>query len=423
MSRLMGWMGRGIGIVVLAMAGCSGTADRPPTVEEIEQAETSTCPLGDLDLGGDHWGCDVIDNIGYFFSADPNSISNSSKGQCCDRHDAELSAIGQQGIQCSGNPSDPPWIIAIGCIVSGWSPICDDPCVSIHVRVANCFLHEDPGPSICAQWGVCGYNRNIHDKFGCVADSMCSPGTMCNCSTGVCTCLGCCELTPPPQCGPYNDDCGFPHDAGPCPEGYTCQYGGCAQVCSAIVPQCGGYYDSCGNYHPGNSCPAGFECQGGGCVQVCTATPPQCGGYFDSCGNYHDGASCPDGWDCQGGICVQVCTAFPPQCGGYYDSCGNYRDAGPCPGGYECIGGACQQTSYCGDGQCGAGEDCYSCAYDCGECYPTCGNGWCEAGEEQGGWYQCCSDCWCDSCGDGYCEYWGDECYTCWQDCGWSCGY
>ena len=28
------------------------------------------------------------------------------------------------------------------------------------------FLHEDPGPSICAQWGVCGYNRNIHDKFG-----------------------------------------------------------------------------------------------------------------------------------------------------------------------------------------------------------------------------------------------------------------
>jgi hypothetical protein len=450
MSRL----GQSIGIAVLVVAGCAGGPDGRPAV--AKEAVTVMCPLDTLNLGGDHWGCDVIDNIGYFFGGDPAAISDSSKGQCCDRHDAELANLAGSGVACSGNPSDPPWIIAISCIINGWSPICDDPCVSVHVRVARCFLDENPGPSVCTQWGVCGYNRNLNDPWGCVSDSQCASGTICNCRTGVCTCLGCCELLPPPQCGPYTDDCGFQHDAGACPEGWSCQFGGCVQVCTAIRPQCGPYNDSCGNPHdagpcpPGwdcqggscvqvctanppqcgpysdscgnprdaGPCPPGWDCQGGNCVQVCTAIPPQCGPYSDSCGNPRDAGPCPPGWDCQGGTCVQVCTAIPPQCGPYYDSCGNPRDAGPCPYGYDCQGGSCVQVEYCGNGVCGGGESCASCPYDCGDCGPVCGNGLCESGEEQGNWNECCSDCWCNPCGDGYCDYYS-ECSWCYEDCWW----
>lgn len=69
----------------------------------------------------------------------------------------------------------------------------------------------------------------------------------------------------------------------------------------------------------------------------------------------------------------------------------------------------------CGDGTCGAGEDCGSCAADCGPCGATCGDGTCDAGED-------CSSCAADCgtcaavCGDGTCDAGEDSC-SCAADC------
>ncbi|HJL16705.1 MAG TPA: M23 family metallopeptidase [Sandaracinaceae bacterium LLY-WYZ-13_1] len=73
----------------------------------------------------------------------------------------------------------------------------------------------------------------------------------------------------------------------------------------------------------------------------------------------------------------------------------------------------------CGDGTCDAGEDCASCASDCGGCGPACGDGTCDAGEDCA---SCASDCGscAPTCGDGTCDA-GEDCASCGADCG-SCG-
>jgi len=72
---------------------------------------------------------------------------------------------------------------------------------------------------------------------------------------------------------------------------------------------------------------------------------------------------------------------------------------------------------------CELGEDCNSCALDCGSC-TWCGDGWCDWDEDC---YSCSADCGgCDSCADGIID--GDETdvdcggYTC-PTCpdGWNC--
>ena len=55
---------------------------------------------------------------------------------------------------------------------------------------------------------------------------------------------------------------------------------------------------------------------------------------------------------------------------------------------------------FCGDGECASGEDCKSCAEDCGDC-TTCGNGICEAGKPVEDPEGCPEDC--GPCGDGVC--------------------
>lgn len=83
-------------------------------------------------------------------------------------------------------------------------------------------------------------------------------------------------------------------------------------------------------------------------------------------------------------------------------------------GGGGSDGGAPAPT--CGDGTCDAkgGEDCTSCALDCGLC-PTCPNKVCDVDETC---TSCPQDCGgCDTCGDGYCK--GTEtCLSCAPDCG-----
>jgi hypothetical protein len=61
-------------------------------------------------------------------------------------------------------------------------------------------------------------------------------------------------------------------------------------------------------------------------------------------------------------------------------ACGDYEN---CLFSVPCIG----EEPACGDGVCGSGEDCSSCAQDCGTC--TCGDGTCSPGECS----SCASDC------------------------------
>jgi hypothetical protein len=84
--------------------------------------------------------------------------------------------------------------------------------------------------------------------------------------------------------------------------------------------------------------------------------------------------------------------------------------------GYPDLGfGYCsEEASTCdGDGQCEAGEDCMTCAADCGACV-SCGDGQCVQGENCAG---CPADCGgCDQCGDGQCDV-GEDCEVCAADC------
>jgi len=71
---------------------------------------------------------------------------------------------------------------------------------------------------------------------------------------------------------------------------------------------------------------------------------------------------------------------------------------------------------FCGDGTCDVGEDCSSCAEDCGACPAFCGDGTCDFVEDC---TSCPEDCGaCPSfCGDGICDV-DEDCASCGLDCG-----
>ncbi len=114
-----------------------------------------------------------------------------------------------------------------------------------------------------------------------------------------------------------------------------------------------------------------------------------------------DGAA-PDGGVPDAVIDMTPCV---PSCGDRVcgaDGCGGA--CGVCPEGARCdLAGRCVEASAdCGDGVCGAGEDCSTCAADCGPC---CGNGRCDAvaGEDCA---TCAADCGCVAplqCAGGVC--------------------
>ena len=92
---------------------------------------------------------------------------------------------------------------------------------------------------------------------------------------------------------------------------------------------------------------------------------------------------------------------------------------GMCEGGEDCRScasdcGMCAPS--CGDGTCNENEDCAACSSDCGMCAPSCGDGTCDAGEDCN---NCASDCGTciPSCGDGTCEG-SEDCGSCAEDCG-----
>ncbi len=70
----------------------------------------------------------------------------------------------------------------------------------------------------------------------------------------------------------------------------------------------------------------------------------------------------------------------------------------------------------CGDGSCNSGEDCRSCASDCGACPARCGDGSCNGGEDC---RSCAGDCGAcaATCGNGACDG-AESCTSCPGDCG-----
>ncbi len=128
---------------------------------------------------------------------------------------------------------------------------------------------------------------------------------------------------------------------------------------------------------------------------------------------------CDGGEDC--GSCAADCGQCPapepePFCGD--GACNGDEDCGACA--QDC--GACPPPPpACGDGACNGDETCGACAQDCGACPPpppACGDGACNGDETCGACAQDCGACPPPppACGDGACN--GDEtCGTCAQDC------
>lgn len=79
----------------------------------------------------DSWGCDLP------FT---HVSSCSSKGACCDVHDA-----------CYAKN---------GCTASSWyNPSASSACKACNSAVVHCFTFENPGPSVCCAQGNCGQPR------------------------------------------------------------------------------------------------------------------------------------------------------------------------------------------------------------------------------------------------------------------------
>ena len=115
-------------------------------------------------------------------------------------------------------------------------------------------------------------------------------------------------------------------------------------------------------------------------------------------GTCGDGTCNPDaGENCD--TCAEDCGTC---CGD--GTCGGFESCGSCP--EDC--GACV---FCGDGSCNNGETFEDCPDDCVE-VPVCGDGICSAGES------CDEDCTVVTCGDGICDAGIGENYSsCLEDC------
>ncbi len=112
-----------------------------------------------------------------------------------------------------------------------------------------------------------------------------------------------------------------------------------------------------------------------------------------------DGGDCSCGDNCSGhGTCVDgACTCDP-----------------------DWLPPHCNRPASCDDGSCTAatGENCRSCADDCGECPEPCGDGVCRRGNGED-CATCPADCGACRCGDAVCTVAsGESCENCAADCG-----
>ena len=160
----------------------------------------------------------------------------------------------------------------------------------------------------------------------------------------------------------------------------------------------------------------------------------QCGQNVITTANDPACSTCPAPPTCGDGTCDasigENCATCAADCGCTgTDTCQNGTCAPPPP---SCGDGTCNNGETCttcaqdcgacppscGDGTCNGSETCTTCAQDCGACPPTCGDGTCNGSET-------CSSCPGDCgacppvCGDGSCDASaGEDCSTCAADCG-----
>lgn len=241
-----------------------------------------------------------------------------------------------------------------------------------------------------------------------------------------------CDSTCQPQCGFFecgDDGCGGV--CGVCPEAAPeCVDGFCETAC---VPDCDGLEcgtDGCGGEC--GTCPNETPyCNAGMCDVGCL---PDCDGKEcgdDGCGGVC--GTCPVGFNCAASQCIEGGGAGcepsdTPGCGGCpCEACVCELDPYCCDNNWDtiCVGectdqcGGCGQVQPCGDGLCDAngGENCLTCAKDCGcaggsVCVDdVCCELQCE-GKECGdnGCGGTCGSCGNGECFDGTCIGAGDYC-------------
>ena len=254
---------------------------------------------------------------------------------------------------------------------------------------------------------------------GCGGSCGTCDGSAAECVEGICNCVPDCACL---ACGP--DGCGGTCGDG-CSDNLECTAGVCVCQPDCSDKDCGG--DGCGGYC--GTCLMSQYCLESKCL-------PRCGN--GECDTLFNETSCLCPQDC--GPCAGCCRQAECHDTVGPDACGlDGTDCTRCLAGQACLEGVCEGA--CGDGQCQEGENCATCAPDCGHC---CGDGVCDETMYED-CFTCQADCdnccgdgvcvpehleWCETCpadctcsgdcGDGICA--GEYCLTCMIDCGSCCG-
>ncbi|MGK0361790.1 MAG: hypothetical protein ACI9U2_004108 [Bradymonadia bacterium] len=260
------------------------------------------------------------------------------------------------GDECAGEAMRCAGDIVQACAAGVWvdAAACapDQQCadgVCVGECVANC-AERSCGSDGCG--GTCG---TCEDPATCGADGQCaSPAAAC----GDDVCNG------DETCSTCAVDCGNCCGDGVCGADETCV--SCAADCGCTDPEvCDADRAQCAGCAP--------QCDGRACGD------DGCGGSCGACGD----AACVDG------LCAVECmpTCDGRLCGtdGCGGNCGVCNDNQACDAAGQCVA----PPEACGDAQCGDGEDCSTCAQDCGDC---CGDGRCAAVENC---TACAADCAC----------------------------
>ncbi len=218
---------------------------------------------------------------------------------------------------------------------------------------------------------------------------------------------------PKENCEVCSADCG-------CPAVERCEERLCVTYCGNSV---------CDPDEECSSCRG--DCAVPGNHSICVGTEAT---WVDSCG-YQEGLreNCTGEKECFGGECR-------PRCGNglcdadYGEDCSTCAADCGCGESERCENAMC--VTFCGNGRCELEENCASCDTDCGcgefgrceegKCQIWCGNGRCDADESCG---TCLADCGCNAtqqcesalcanfCGNGICES-DENCGSCDEDCG-----
>ena len=164
----------------------------------------------------------------------------------------------------------------------------------------------EPPTNDCGVTVFCGFDANGNFCGDC------GPGEQC--LGGMCVADSCCDGR---SCGP--DPCNPFASCGECQEGWDCESGTCTCTSADIPPQCGPWQDDCGGQHDSGPCQPGFACQDGTCQpdDPCNGDPccgdPCCGD--PCCGDPCCGDPC-----CGDPCCGDPCCGDPccgdPFCGG-----------------------------------------------------------------------------------------------------------